>query len=152
MKILIISQLLFITYFQVSLGYLPDRYVDREDIECITELNLERKTIQEAFGDGFILEEGNPIINDFMVCLFKKMDFMKQDGSLNFPNIKRWAARSFFIMLDLRDVSNKYEITDEAVTQCETIKGSNIGDTTVRTFNCLMGYIREAGLQKKGQD
>lgn len=119
---------------------------------CISELNLERKTIQEAFGDDLRLEEGNPIINDFMLCSFKKFDFLNHDSSLNFPNIKRWAARSFFLMLDLRDVPNKNEITDEAVTQCETIKGSNIGDTIVRTFNCLMGYIREAGLQKKGEN
>lgn len=100
--------------------------------------------IQKAFGEGLILEEGNPIINGFVECTYKKTYYMNHDGSLNFRNIRNWAMNFFYALNTPYYVPNKHVIVDKAISECETIKGDNPGDTGVKVFNCLIGFIRES--------
>lgn len=108
-------------------------------------MNITQETVQAAFADDFILEEGNPVINEFAQCTFKKLNYMNQDGSINFPNIKTWLTNEGFKVLGVEHVPNQDEIIDKAMTQCEAIEGSDNSDTAVKTYNCFIGFLNDAG-------
>ncbi|KAF2880609.1 hypothetical protein ILUMI_25573, partial [Ignelater luminosus] len=127
----------------VTYGELPEDYLSWADRYCISEQNLNIEMIKKAFGENLTLEEGNPIINSFIECTYKKTNYMNNDGSLNFKNIRTWAI-DFFYVLNIRGhIRNKRLIVDKAVAECETIKGTDPGDTGVKVFNCLLGFIKE---------
>ncbi|KAF2880608.1 hypothetical protein ILUMI_25572 [Ignelater luminosus] len=143
MKALLVCIFLLLTSFKVTYGDLPEDYLTWADKQCIREQNLDVKMIKKAFGENLTLEEGNPIINSFVECTYKKTNYMNNDGSLNFKNIRTWAM-DFFVALGRGEyIPNQHFIVDNAIAECEIIKGTDPGDTGVKVYNCLLGYIIE---------
>ncbi|KAK4883703.1 hypothetical protein RN001_007022 [Aquatica leii] len=141
MQSLVIT-LAVLLFLQVHAFDLPDASWTPEDYACMSELNIEKKTVETFFSENIEAEVGNSLMDSYSECWNKKMNFLNEEGEFNFDNFHGYIVRELFIQYGKNDIENKEEVAHNAVQQCKEIKGSNPGELSNKIFNCVNKYIR----------
>ncbi|KAF5286165.1 hypothetical protein FQR65_LT12923 [Abscondita terminalis] len=128
--------------FQVFGVEIPDTALTPEDVECMLETNVDRKTLETFFDEDYQVVTGNPLMESYSECWNKKMNFVNVNGAFDFVKLQRYVIRDLFSNFSKKDVINKEEIAKSAVEQCKYIRGSNIGDLGSKIYNCIAKQIR----------
>ncbi|KAF2889153.1 hypothetical protein ILUMI_17020, partial [Ignelater luminosus] len=119
-----------------------------EEKECIKQLNTNEDKIKTLYF-RFNTPENDTEFNNFMECVWKKLDFQRENGDINYEKLKNSYQLDRKTGEDNLAVLLKIDkIRFDAVTKCESsqamLKSDTAGETVVKVQNCIVSHYLEA--------
>lgn len=106
--------------------------LEKQDLECLKELNITADFIVNSFDVYNFLQEGNSQLNEFVACSWKKSGYLNENSSLNADEIKTWLERDL-----IRALGKENMTVNEIIDPCKNVTGRNVGDTAIKVYNCM---------------
>ncbi|KAF2894704.1 hypothetical protein ILUMI_11464 [Ignelater luminosus] len=147
MKTVICNLFLIITILQVLEAFRVF-YFNKEEKDCIKQLDADEDKIENLYL-RYTTPENDTQFNHFMECLWKKLEFLTEDGNINYEKMKnspqvlrKTQEDNIAILIKI------YKLTFDAVSKCESkhtlLKADTAGETAVKVQNCILSNFQEA--------
>ncbi|KAF2894708.1 hypothetical protein ILUMI_11468 [Ignelater luminosus] len=140
MKTVACNLLLIIAVVQVLEAFRVFSFNDEEK-ECIKQSGADADRIQHLYS-RYATPENDTQFNHFTECLWKKSDFLTENGDINYEKLKNFYRIDARLGEDnptvLRDAK---KLVFDAVTKCESnhdsLKSDTPAKTAVKVQNCI---------------
>ncbi|KAF2885377.1 hypothetical protein ILUMI_20775 [Ignelater luminosus] len=104
--------------------------------DCITQLNVDREQMIEAFNQDFYPEDNQDFTN-VLTCSWKKAEIIDKDENLDVDKLRQFLVDNF-----AKVQGSNYLIATlvaaDALHHCEHVKGQSRGDIAVKMSNCIL--------------
>uniref|UniRef100_A0A1Y1K173 Uncharacterized protein n=1 Tax=Photinus pyralis TaxID=7054 RepID=A0A1Y1K173_PHOPY len=107
--------------------------LEGRDYECMKKLNLTVDFVVNGFDEYNFLREGDPELNAFLNCTWRKAGYLTTEGQINPDGLKAW------LEVDLIQKKPGIKTTaEDLVRPCQSIRGDDPGDTGIKVYNCIV--------------
>ncbi|KAF2889227.1 hypothetical protein ILUMI_16946 [Ignelater luminosus] len=116
--------------------------------ECIEQLGADEDKIKNLYL-RYSAPEDDTQFNNFMECVWKKLEFLTENGDINYEKLKNSTYVLGKIGEDNPEVFSKFgKFAFDAASKCESnhalLKADTAGETAVKVQNCIVGNVINA--------
>ncbi|KAF2895958.1 hypothetical protein ILUMI_10221 [Ignelater luminosus] len=137
-----------IVYSALLVGALAFERWGPGEFECANKLNTTIKTIQDI---PYPAVEDNTVLNNFMLCAWKKRGLLSDDGNVNWDVLQNLLLSKDY--LESSPLYKSYEtfadwkdFVQGVINKCRDVRGDTDGQTVVKVQNCFLQH----GFSKDG--
>ncbi|KAF2894709.1 hypothetical protein ILUMI_11469 [Ignelater luminosus] len=146
MKTVVCNLLLIVTILQVLEAF-REFHFSKEEKECIEQVDADADRIQDLYS-RYTTPENDTQFNHFTECLWQKLEFLTENGDINYEKLKNSYRLDERLGEDNPKVlSNAKMLVFDAVTKCESnhnsLKADTPAKTAVKVQNCIADNFAE---------
>ncbi|KAK4883753.1 hypothetical protein RN001_000024 [Aquatica leii] len=127
---------LFICCAQVFSVEIPDPLFDKDALECLEEMKLDKSFIQKSVDEKFRVGKDDTKMQEYLECLGKAKKVVKEDDKLNEASMNDHVLNVLIPLLNKS--GDKNELATKVINACIHITGDSYGKRMVNLHNCAV--------------
>ncbi|KAK4883751.1 hypothetical protein RN001_000022 [Aquatica leii] len=113
---------------------IPDNLFDKDSLECLKNLKLEKSFIEKSIDEKFHVHTDNKNMNAYLECVGKAKNVVQEDGTLNHARVHDLILH---VLIPLSNKSgDKHDMATKVTDECIHTIGDTYGEQMANLHNC----------------